>query len=88
MLNQLDIRQRFEGRMVLFQMAMAILLLVLFTRLINLQLYQHEGLLLQADKNRINVVPLLATRGVITDRNGKGLALNHVPDWQVVPPVT
>jgi penicillin-binding protein 2 len=78
MLNQLDIRQRFEGRMVLFQAVMAILLLVLFTRLINLQLYQHEGLLLQADKNRINVVPLLPTRGVITDRNGKGLALNHV----------
>jgi penicillin-binding protein 2 len=78
MLNQLDIRQRFEGRMLLFQVAMAILLLLLFARLINLQLYQHEGLLLQADKNRINVVPLLPTRGVITDRNGKGLALNHV----------
>jgi len=57
---------------------MAILLLLLFARLINLQFYQHEGLLLQANKNRINVVPLLPTRGVITDRNGKGLALNHV----------
>jgi len=78
MLNQLDIRQRFEGRMFLFQVAMAILLLVLFARLINLQLYQYEGLLLQADKNRINIVPLLPTRGVITDRNGKGLALNHI----------
>jgi len=78
MLNQLDIRQRFEGRMVLFQVAAAVLLLVLFARLINLQLYQHEGLLLQANKNRINVVPLLPTRGIITDRNGKGLALNHV----------
>ena len=32
MLNQLDIRQRFEGRMLLFQVAMAILLLVLFIR--------------------------------------------------------
>lgn len=78
MLSPLDIRQRFEGRMVLFQMVMAILLLVLFARLINLQVDQHEGLLLQADKNRINIVPLLPTRGVITDRNGKGLALNHV----------
>ncbi|MCF7822231.1 MAG: penicillin-binding protein 2, partial [Mariprofundaceae bacterium] len=68
MLSQLDIRQRFEGRMVLFQMVMAILLLVLFARLINLQVDQHEGLLLQADKNRINIVPLLPTRGVITDR--------------------
>jgi len=78
MLNQLEIRQRFEGRMVLFQVVMAVLLVVLFARLINLQLYQHEGLLLQANKNRINVVPLLPTRGVITDRNGTGLALNHV----------
>ncbi|MDT8377089.1 MAG: penicillin-binding protein 2 [Mariprofundaceae bacterium] len=78
MLNQLDIRQRFDGRMVLFQVTVALLLLLLFARLINLQLYQHEGLLLQANKNRINVVPLLPTRGVITDRNGKGLALNHV----------
>lgn len=78
MLNQLDIRQRFEGRMIVFQVAMAILLLLLFGRLINLQLYEHEGLLLQANKNRINIVPLLPTRGIITDRNGAGLALNHI----------
>jgi len=78
MLNQLDVRQRFEGRMFLFQVVIALLLLVLFARLINLQLYQHEGLLLQANKNRINVVPLLPTRGIITDRNGQGLALNHI----------
>ncbi len=78
MLAQLDVRRRFERRMVLFQLAVAVLLVLLFARLINLQFYQHEGLLLQADKNRINVVPLLPTRGVITDRNGRGLALNHV----------
>ena len=70
MLKQLDIRQRFEGRMIVFQVTMAILLLLLFGRLIDLQLYEHEGLLLQANKNRINIVPLLPTRGIITDRNG------------------
>ncbi|MDX8404473.1 MAG: penicillin-binding protein 2 [Mariprofundaceae bacterium] len=78
MLNQLDIRQRFEGRIIIFQIVMALLLLLLFARLTNLQLYEHEGLLLQANKNRLNIVPLLPTRGIITDRNGKGLALNHI----------
>ncbi len=78
MLNQLDIRPRFEGRMVTFQIILAILLLLLFARLVNLQLYEHEGLLLQANKNRINVVPLLPTRGIVTDRNGIGLAVNHI----------
>lgn len=78
MLNQLDIRQRFEGRMIIFQIVMAALLLLLFARLVNLQLYEHEGLLLQSNKNRINIVPLLPTRGVITDRNGNGLAINHI----------
>lgn len=78
MLNQLDIRQRFEGRMIIFQIVMAALLLLLFVRLIDLQLYEHEGLLLQANKNRINIVPLLPTRGIITDRNGAGLAINHI----------
>jgi len=86
MLNQLNIRQRFEGRMRLFQIAATLLLLLLFLRLVNLQLYEHEGLLLQADKNRINVVPLLPTRGIITDRNGTGLAVNHVSyQVQMIP---
>ena len=86
MQSHIDVRQRFDGRMVLFQIAMAILLLMLFARLVNLQLYEHEGLLLQANKNRINIVPVLPTRGIITDRNGKGLAVNHVSyKIQVIP---
>ncbi len=72
--------------MLFFQIAMGLLLLLLFLRLINLQLYQHEGLLLQANKNRINVVPLLPTRGIITDRYGVGLAINHVSyQVQMIP---
>jgi penicillin-binding protein 2 len=78
MLNQFDVRQRFEGRITIFQVVAAVLLLLLFARLVNLQLYEHEGLLLQADKNRLNVVPLLPTRGIMTDRNGIGLAINHI----------
>jgi len=78
MLNRLDIRQRFEGRMWFFQIGIFLLLLILLFRMINLQWLQHEGLMLQAEKNRINIVPILPTRGTITDRFGEGLAINHV----------
>ncbi|MDX8392232.1 MAG: penicillin-binding protein 2, partial [Mariprofundaceae bacterium] len=76
--SSLKIRSRFERRMFLLQWFAAVLLLLLFARLADLQWLQHEGLLLQAEQNRINVVPLLPTRGEITDRNGQGLAVNHV----------
>jgi len=64
--------------MFLLQWLAALLLLLLFVRLADLQWLQHEGLLLQAEQNRINVVPILPTRGEIIDRNGQGLAVNHV----------
>jgi len=86
MLNQLNIRQRFEGRMILFRIAMVLLMLILMARLVELQFYEHEGLLLQANQNRINIVPLLPTRGVVTDRNGVGLAVNHISyKLQMIP---
>jgi len=76
--NSLEIRSRFERRMLALKWFAALLLLLLFVRLGDLQWLQHEGLLLQAERNRINVVPVLPTRGEIVDRNGEGLALNHV----------
>ncbi|MDX8398587.1 MAG: penicillin-binding protein 2 [Mariprofundaceae bacterium] len=78
MLSQLDVRQRFESRIWVFQVGIFILLLILLARMVNLQWLQHEGLMLQAEKNRINVVPVLPTRGAITDRYGQGLAVNLV----------
>lgn len=73
-----DARSRFERRIMLFHLAAFLLLLALGLRLMDLQWLQHEGLLLQAEQNRINVVPILPTRGEITDRDGRGLAVNHV----------
>jgi len=64
--------------MFLLQWLAALILLLLFIRLADLQWLQHEGLLLQAEQNRINVVPILPTRGEIIDRHGQGLAVNHV----------
>jgi len=76
--RSLELRSRFERRIFFLQGAAALLLLLLFVRLADLQWLQHEGFLLQAERNRINVVPILPTRGEITDRNGVGLALNLV----------
>jgi len=76
--STLEVRSRFERRLLLLRWLAALLLLLLFARLADLQWLQHEGFLLQAERNRINVVPILPTRGEIVDRNGKGLALNAV----------
>jgi len=76
--NSLEVRGRFERRMLLLKWLSVLFMLLLFVRLGDLQWLQHEGLLLQAERNRINVVPVLPTRGEILDRNGEGLALNHV----------
>jgi len=73
-----EIRNRFEQRILFFQMLGFVLFLLLFLRLLDLQWLQHEGLLLQAEQNRINVVPVLAARGEIVDRERRGLAVNHV----------
>jgi len=76
--SSLEARSRFTRRSRLLQWIAALLLLLLFVRLVDLQWLQHEGLLLQAERNRINVVPILPTRGEIVDRRGVGVAVNHV----------
>jgi len=76
--KSLEVRSGFERRMLLLQWIAALFLILLFIRIADLQWLQHEGFLLQAERNRVNVVPVLPTRGEIVDRNGVGLALNHV----------
>jgi len=76
--STLEIRNRYERRLLLFQGLAILLLLLLLGRLADLQWLQHEGLSLQAEQNRVNVVPILPTRGEIVDRNNHGLAVNHV----------
>lgn len=78
MQNQYEVRQHFEQRILFFQILGFVLFLLLFLRLLDLQWLQHEGLLLQAEQNRVNIVPTLATRGEIFDREGRGLAINRV----------
>ncbi|MFM2449239.1 MAG: penicillin-binding protein 2 [Pseudomonadota bacterium] len=50
---------------------------LLLTRLLHLQVRQHEQLATQAENNRIAVLPLPPSRGTILDRNGVVLATNY-----------
>ena len=53
-----------------------VLALVLVTRLVYLQLVKHAHYQELAESNRITLVPTVANRGIIYDRNGKILAEN------------
>jgi len=83
MLGQLRARQIFEGRLIALYAGMVLILLALFAHLVDLQWLQHDKYSLQADRNRINVVPVLPVRGEIFDRNGRGLAVNTIA-YQVI----
>ena len=50
---------------------------LLGARLVYLQIYKHEELSVQAENNRITVVPIVPNRGLILDRNGIVLANNY-----------
>jgi len=50
---------------------------LLFSRLMVLQVFRHEELALQAENNRITVVPIVPNRGLIVDRNNMVLANNY-----------
>lgn len=50
---------------------------LLAARLVYLQVYKHEELAVQAENNRIAVVPIVPNRGLIVDRNGVVLANNY-----------
>jgi penicillin-binding protein 2 len=76
--NQLESRQRFDARMLLFFATPLLLLSLLSLHLLQLQWYEHEKLALQADQNRLNIVPALPVRGEIVDATGLGLATNKI----------
>ncbi|MDX8408856.1 MAG: penicillin-binding protein 2 [Mariprofundales bacterium] len=72
------IRAQFDRRILVAVAVVLLLLFLLLTKLLQLQWMQHEGLLLQADQNRMEIVPELPVRGEITDRHGVLLAQNRV----------
>jgi penicillin-binding protein 2 len=50
---------------------------LLALRLVHLQVVKHDELQVQAENNRISVVPIVPNRGLIVDRNGVVLANNY-----------
>jgi penicillin-binding protein 2 len=67
---------RYHSRLKIGAGFVAVLALVLATRLVYLQLVKHEHYQELAESNRITLVPAVPNRGVIYDRNGKILADN------------
>ena len=69
--------QRFRDRVLIVQGGVVLCFVLLLTRLIYLQIVQHEELLEQAENNRTAVLPTVPPRGTILDRNGIVLASNY-----------
>jgi penicillin-binding protein 2 len=56
--------------------------LVLAIAFFRTQVVQHERFRLRAEKNRLRIVPLMAPRGIIYDRNGLVIA-DNVPGYAI-----
>ena len=68
---------RFNTRLIVAGLFVLLCFGLLGARLVWLQVFRHEELALQAEANRVSVVPVLPNRGLIVDRNGVVLATNY-----------
>ncbi len=68
---------RFQDRVVIVQAVVVLCFVLLLSRLVYLQVVQHDSLLEQAENNRTAVLPTVPPRGTILDRNGVVLASNY-----------
>lgn len=70
-------RYSFQLRLVVVATAVLIGFAVLLSRFVYLQVIQREKYHTLAESNRISLVPIPPSRGIITDRNGIVLAHNY-----------
>lgn len=68
---------RFRNRIFVAALLVVVAFLLLFARLVYLQVFRHDDLREQADNNRITAVPVVPNRGLILDRNGVVVATNY-----------
>jgi penicillin-binding protein 2 len=68
---------RFRGRLLAAAAFVLIGFGIVATRMFVLQVLRHDELSLQAEANRIAVVPIVPDRGLIVDRSGVVLASNY-----------
>ena len=69
--------ERFKDRVFIVQLLVVLCFILLLTRLVYLQIVEHDDLLEQAENNRTAVLPTVPPRGAILDRNGVVLASNY-----------
>ena len=76
----------FSMRAVSAAIVVGILTLILVGRLAHLQIFKHQHFTTLSENNRVKIVPVAPTRGLILDRHGEILAQN-VPTYslEVVP---
>lgn len=70
-------RYNFQWRLLIVVGVVLAGLAILFARFFFLQVVQHEKYHTLAESNRISLVPIPPSRGIITDRNGIELARNY-----------
>ncbi len=68
--------QLFNNRAVFALVLITLFTFILIGRLVYLQIFDHEHFSTLSHENRVNIVPLPPTRGLIYDRNGILLAQN------------
>jgi len=61
---------------------LALLVLLLLGRMFYMQVFQHKSYLEISEENRIRIVPEMAVRGRVTDRNGR-LLIDNRPSYEV-----
>ena len=67
----------FSGRLKVLGYIIVLVIVVLIARMGYLQVYDGEYYASLADGNRIRIVPAVAPRGTMYDRNGNMLVTNH-----------
>ncbi|MDZ7890418.1 MAG: penicillin-binding protein 2 [Rhodoferax sp.] len=68
---------RFRTRIFAVSVLVFFCFVLLFARLVYLQIFRHDDLRAQAESNRTSIVPIVPNRGLIMDRNGVVLASNY-----------
>ena len=77
---------RYNGRAILSGLLVLLLIGLLIGRMAYLQIISHKHFTTQAQDNRVKLVPLPPTRGLLYDRNGVLLAENRpVFSMEIIP---
>ena len=66
----------FSARAVGASVIVGMLVLVIIGRLVHLQVFEHQHFTTLSENNRVKIVPVAPTRGLIFDRHGEILAQN------------